>query len=51
MQKGTTVTYNDEEYVVLWIYNNGYCEIQKDLFTVELVKLSEIDNIQETLNG
>jgi hypothetical protein len=44
MTIGSTVIFKGEKYKVIWLYNNGTCEIKKNdsLGQVELVRLSEL---------
>ena len=51
MKIGTNVTFNDENYTVTWLYDNGNCEIEKQdrLGQVELVSLSELEIFEETI--
>jgi hypothetical protein len=44
VKNGNTVIFKGEEYKVIWIYNNGTCEIQKNDRggKVELVAFSEL---------
>ncbi|MGO4889385.1 hypothetical protein ACJ2A9_16675 [Anaerobacillus sp. MEB173] len=46
MEIGAKVIYNNQEYIILYIYESGNCEIMKDQYTVELVDLSEIQLLQ-----
>ena len=50
MKIGTNVTFNDENYTVRWLYDNGNCEIKKQdgLGQVELVSLSELKVFEKT---
>ncbi len=50
VQIGDTVMFNEEEYSVIWIYNNGNCEIRKKgpNRKVELVALSKLDVVNIT---
>ena len=45
MKIGTNVIFNEENYKVRWLYDNGNCEIKKqdELGQVELVSLSELE--------
>ena len=51
MKIGTKVIFNEENYTVRWLYNNGNCEIKKQdrLGQVELVSLSELEIFEETI--
>lgn len=43
MTIGSTVIFREEKYTVMWLYDNGTCEIKKNsLGKVELVSLSEL---------
>ncbi|HWO97694.1 MAG TPA: hypothetical protein VNM45_15445 [Bacillus sp. (in: firmicutes)] len=44
MAIGSTVIFRGEKYKVVWLYDNGTCEIKKkdSLGKVELVSLSEL---------
>lgn len=44
MTIGSTVIFREEKYTVMWLYDNGTCEIKKKnaLGKVELVSLSEL---------
>lgn len=47
---GTEVLYRNKKYTVIYIYNNGYCEIKEkgNIFSrVELVKMTEIKDQQQ----
>jgi hypothetical protein len=50
VQIGDAVMFNEEEYNVIWIYNNGNCEIRKKgpNRKVELVALSKLDVVNIT---
>jgi hypothetical protein len=51
MKIGTNVIFNEENYTVRWIYDNGNCEIKKrdGLGQVELVSLSELEIFEKTI--
>jgi hypothetical protein len=51
MKIGTNVIFNEENYTVRWLYDNGNCEIknQDRLGQVELVSLSELEIFEETI--
>ena len=51
MKIGTNVIFNEENYTVRWLYDNGNCEIKKQdrLEQVELVSLSELEIFEETI--
>jgi len=44
LQIGCNVIFQEKNYTVLWLYNNGTCEIkeQDSLGKVKLVSLSEL---------
>ncbi|WP_408010044.1 hypothetical protein ACJROX_07080 [Pseudalkalibacillus sp. A8] len=48
MKKGTKVLYESEIYMILWIYDDGWCEISKDSdpFKVDLVKIEELTPLE-----
>jgi len=50
MKIGTNVIFNEENYTVRWLYDNGNCEIKKQdgLGQVELVSLSELKLFEKT---
>ena len=50
MKIGTNVIFNEENYTVRWLYDNGNCEIKKQdrLEKVELVSLSELKILEKT---
>ena len=45
MKIGTNVIFNEENYTIKWIYDNGNCEIKKQngIGQIELVSLSELE--------
>ncbi|MGO4888171.1 hypothetical protein ACJ2A9_10460 [Anaerobacillus sp. MEB173] len=47
MEAGRKVLYKQKIYELYYLYNSGYCEIKRDLYTVELVHQSEIQFINE----
>lgn len=51
MKIGTNVIFNEENYTVRWLYDNGNCEIKKQdgLEQVELVSLSELEIFAKTI--
>lgn len=46
MNMGSKVLYQGEEWEILFVYDNGYCEIKR-WGTVQLVRSSEIESIEE----
>ncbi|MCQ6277375.1 hypothetical protein JMM81_21135 [Bacillus sp. V3B] len=48
---GTNVIFNEENYTVRWLYDNGNCEIKKQdgLGQVALVSLSELEAFEKTI--
>lgn len=42
---GSKVIYHSKIYVIVWIYESGLCEIQKDRTTV-LVNLTELTPLE-----
>ena len=53
MAIGSTVRFKDEKYKVIWLYDNGTCEIKKNdsLSQVELVRLSELKIFKKTISS
>ena len=51
MNIGTNVIFNEENYTIKWIYDNGNCEIirQNGLGQIELVSLSELETFEKTI--
>jgi hypothetical protein len=47
---GCNVIFDEKNYTVLWLYNNGTCEIkeQGSLGKVKLVSLSELKVLKKT---
>ena len=52
MAIGSTVIFKGEKYKVIWLYDNGTCEIKKkdSLGQVELVQLSELKIFEKTID-
>ncbi|WP_182007176.1 hypothetical protein [Priestia aryabhattai] len=52
MKIGCHVIFKEKDYIVLWIYNNGTCEIkeQDSLGKVKLVSLSELEVHKENIS-
>jgi hypothetical protein len=48
---GSTVVFRGEMYKVMWLYDNGTCEIKKkdSLGQVELVSLSDLKVFEKTI--
>ncbi|TCP24515.1 hypothetical protein EV207_12414 [Scopulibacillus darangshiensis] len=44
--KGEKVVYDGNQYILLWIYENEQCEIQKedDIHKIELTDLSKLNH-------
>lgn len=53
MAIGSTVIFKEEKYKVIWLYDNGTCEIKKkdSLGQVELVRLSELKIVEKTISS
>lgn len=51
MKPGEVVKYNGEEYILRFIYESSYCEIQKanGRFQYELVHVSELTSAEKQL--
>lgn len=51
MKPGEVVKYNGEDYILRFIYESSYCEIQKanGRFQYELVHLSELTSAKKLL--
>jgi len=51
MKIGCHVIYKGKDYTVLWLYNNGTCEIkeQDSLGKVKLVSLSELEVFKKNI--
>jgi len=49
---GCNVIFKEKNYTVLWLYNNGTCEIkeQDSLGKVKLVSLSEIKVLKKNIS-
>ena len=50
MKIGEKVLYEDKEYKVFWVYNNGYIEINKNRFAVVHVPLSDL-HVEKEINS
>ncbi|MFC3883876.1 hypothetical protein ACFOU2_10325 [Bacillus songklensis] len=48
LEVGSKVLYDSEIYTIIYIYNNGYCEIRNEnhQFEVLCVKLSELAHLE-----
>ena len=53
MDIGSTVIFKGKNYKVIWLYDNGTCEIKKNdsLGQVELVQLSELKIFEKTISS
>ncbi|MBZ5751323.1 hypothetical protein [Metabacillus rhizolycopersici] len=53
MAIGSTVIFKGEKYKVIWLYDNGTCEIKKNdsLGQVELVRLSQLKTFEKTISS
>ena len=51
MKIGCHVIYKGKDYTVLWLYNNGTCEIKEhnSLGKVKLVSLSELEVLKKNI--
>jgi hypothetical protein len=49
---GSSVIFRGEKYKIIWLYDNGTCEIKKkdSLGQVELVQLSELKIFEKTID-
>ncbi|MBQ4870523.1 hypothetical protein IHQ11_29420 [Priestia megaterium] len=52
MKIGCNVIFKEKNYTVLWLYNNGTCEIKEEdsLGKVKLVSLSEIKVLKKNIS-
>ncbi|WP_192885604.1 hypothetical protein [Priestia megaterium] len=52
MKVGCNVIFEEKNYTVLWLYNNGTCEIkeQDSLGKVKLVSLSELKVLKKNIS-
>lgn len=52
MEIGCNVIFKGKDYTVLWLYNNGTCEIkeQDSLGKVKLVSLSELKVLKKNIS-
>ncbi|MBZ5751324.1 hypothetical protein [Metabacillus rhizolycopersici] len=53
MAIGSTVIFRNEKYKIIWLYDNGTCEIKKNdsLGQVELVRLSELKIFEKNISS
>ncbi|MBZ5752746.1 hypothetical protein [Metabacillus rhizolycopersici] len=51
MAIGSSVMFKGEKYKIIWLYDNGTCEIKKkdSLGQVELVKISELKTFEKAI--
>ncbi|MGG0552593.1 hypothetical protein ABEY55_08390 [Priestia aryabhattai] len=52
MKIGCHVIFKEKDYIVLWVYNNGTCEIKEQdlLGKVNLVSLSDLEVHKENIS-